>query len=259
MSDNKKVLPKKGFFKRNSFLLIFFGLLIVVVAFLYSNNNLNINSIIQKPETKEDPVIIQPENNNKELETKVANLEKLIQELSKNIKNAQSQKSETQVVQPQQNIIEIKDLDAYELLKGMNMILLNIDNQQVRNNNVTKLQSQFMFFSKKRLQSLLNLPDTSFSKNELLVNEKKYMEHNFMNGTKLPWLKKIIKNIFEISISREIENPIGAFITSIENSNYSGAVVSYNNLTQKQKQFFQTSYNIAKSYEEQRAYLENLF
>ena len=34
-----------------------------MVAFLYSNNNLNINSIIQKPETKEDPVSIQPENN----------------------------------------------------------------------------------------------------------------------------------------------------------------------------------------------------
>ena len=259
MSDNQKVSPKKGFFKRNSFLIIFLGVLVIGIGILYTNNNLFINSIIPKVEKTVELVIEEPQNNNKDLENKVANLESLIIQLSENIKKVESIKPESQVIQPQQNIIEIKDFDAYELLKSMNLILLNIDNQQIRNSNVTKLQSQFMFFTEQRLQTLLSLPDSSFSQQQLLANEESYMKQNFMNKARLNWLKDIIQNIFNISISRKTDQPVGAFITAIENQNYAEAVINYSNLTSNQKISFKQSYDIAKSYEDQKAYLENLF
>ena len=259
MSDNQKVSPKKGFFKRNSFLIIFLGVLVIGIGILYANNNLFINSIIPKVEKTVELVIEEPQNNNKDLENKVANLESLIIQLSENIKKVESIKPESQVIQPQQNIIEIKDFDAYELLKSMNLILLNIDNQQIRNSNVTKLQSQFMFFTEQRLQTLLSLPDSSFSQQQLLANEESYMKQNFMNKARLNWLKDIIQNIFNISISRKTDQPVGAFITAIENQNYAEAVINYSNLTSNQKISFKQSYDIAKSYEDQKAYLENLF
>ena len=48
-------------------------------------------------------------------------------------------------------------------------------------------------------------------------------------------------------------------MSAIENKNYLSAVISYENLTANQQAFFKETYQIAKSYEEQKSFLENLF
>jgi hypothetical protein len=46
---------------------------------------------------------------------------------------------------------------------------------------------------------------------------------------------------------------------AVENRNYLNAVIHYKNLTPNQKIFFQETYEIANSYEDQKNFLENLF
>ena len=190
---------------------------------------------------------------------KVANLEKLILELSLTMQDVQTKNFEPKITQPQQNIIEVKDLDAYELLKSMNLILLNIDDQQIRNSNVTKLQSQFMFFTEPRLQSLLSLPDSTFIQEQLSKNENSFVKEEFLKNPKINWFKNITQNIFKISVSRISASAVGLFMSAIENKNYLSAVINYENLTSNQKIFFKETYQIAKAYEEQKSFLENLF
>jgi len=175
------------------------------------------------------------------------------------MQEVQTKSSEPVIVQPQKNIIEVKDLDAYELLKSMNMILLNIDDQQIRNSNVTKLQSQFMFFTEPRLQSLLSLPDSTFIQQQLSKNESRFIKEEFLKNTKINWLKNITQNVFKISVAKTSSTTVGLFISAIENKNYLSAVINYENLTVNQKFYFEETYKIAKAYEEQKSFLENLF
>ena len=259
MSDNQKVSPKKGFFKRNSFIIIFIAVLVIGSGYLYLNNKGIIQNIFKINEVTVPADVVKKLNPNQDLEIKVANLENLIRELASTIQTSQSQSPEPQIIQPQQNIIEVKDLDAYELLKSMNLILLNIDNQQIRNSNVTKLQSQFMFFTESRLQSLLSLPDSTFTQQQLLKNEASFIKEDFLKNSKIHWFKKVTQNIFKISVSRKSTNPMGSFMMAVENRNYLHAVIHYKNLTPNQKIFFQETYEIANSYEDQKNFLENLF
>ncbi|MDA1283626.1 MAG: hypothetical protein O3C61_01725 [Proteobacteria bacterium] len=259
MSDNQKISPKKGFLKRNSFIIIFIAVLVIGSGYLYINNKGIIQNIFKINEVSVPMDVVKEINPNQDLETKVANLENLIRELASTIQTAQSQSPEPQIIQPQQNIIKVKDLDAYELLKSMNLILLNIDNQQIRNSNVTKLQSQFMFFTESRLQSLLSLPDSTFTQQQLLKNEARYIKEDFLKNSQIHWFKKVTQNIFKISVSRKITNPMGSFMMAVENGNYLNAVIHYKNLTPNQKIFFQETYEIANSYENQKTFLENLF
>ena len=259
MSDNKKIPTNSSFLKRNFFIIVFIVILFIGGAYLYLNNKNFIQTI-----TKADPVIepvieAKKINPNKDLEMKVANLEKLILELSSTMQDVQTKNSEPVIVQPQQNIIEVKDLDAYELLKSMNLILLNIDDQQIRNSNVTKLQSQFMFFTEPRLQSLLSLPDSTFIQEQLSKNENSFVKEEFLKNPKINWFKNITQNIFKISVSRISASAVGLFMSAIENKNYLSAVINYENLTSNQKIFFKETYQIAKAYEEQKSFLENLF
>jgi len=259
MSDNKKIPTSSSFLKRNFFIIVFITVLVIGGAYLYLNNKNFIQTI-----TKTDPVIepvieAKKINPNKDLEMKVANLEKLILELSSTMQEVQTKSSEQVIVQPQKNIIEVKDLDAYELLKSMNMILLNIDDQQIRNSNVTKLQSQFMFFTEPRLQSLLSLPDSTFIQQQLSKNESRFIKEEFLKNTKINWLKNITQNVFKISVAKTSSTTVGLFISAIENKNYLSAVINYENLTVNQKFYFEETYKIAKAYEEQKSFLENLF
>ena len=140
MSDNKKIPTSSSFLKRNFFIIVFITVLIIGGADLYLNNK-NFIQTISKADPVIEPVIEAKKiNPNKDLEMKVANLEKLILELSSTMQEVQTKSSEQVIVQPQKNIIEVKDLDAYELLKSMNMILLNIDDQQIRNSNVLNIK-----------------------------------------------------------------------------------------------------------------------
>ena len=52
---------------------------------------------------------------------------------------------------------------------------------------------------------------------------------------------------------------MGSFMMAVENRNYLHAVIHYKNLTPNQKIFFQETYEIANSYEDQKNFLENLF
>ncbi len=259
MSHNQKITPNKSFFKRNSFLMVFISILVTGSGYLYLNNKGIIQNIFKVKEVTVPTEVVKESNLNQDLEIKVANLENLIRELASNIQTAQSQSPEPQIIQPLQNIIEVKDLDAYELLKSMNLILLNIDNQQIRNNNVTKLQSKFMFFTEPRFQSLLSLPDSTFTRQQLLKNEASYIKKDFLENLKIHWFKKVTQNIFKITVSRKTTNPIGSFMTAVENRNYLNAVIHYKNLTSNQKIFFKETYEIARSYENQKNFLENLF
>ena len=259
MSDNKKISTNRGFLKRNSFIIIFIVVLVIGSTYLYLDNKGLIQNIIKVNPTIE-PIIEKKEvNSNKNLEMKVANLEKLILELSLTMQDVQTKNFEPKITQPQQNIIEVKDLDAYELLKSMNLILLNIDDQQIRNSNVTKLQSQFMFFTEPRLQSLLSLPDSTFIQEQLSKNENSFVKEEFLKNSKINWFKNITQNIFKISVSRISASAVGLFMSAIENKNYLSAVINYENLTSNQKIFFKETYQIAKAYEEQKSFLENLF
>ncbi|MDC0861897.1 hypothetical protein OAQ08_04810 [Alphaproteobacteria bacterium] len=259
MSDNKKISTNKGFLKRNFFIIVLMAVLVLGGAYLYLNSKNLIPNITNVKATIEPDIEKKEINPNKELELKVADLEKLILDLASTMQQDQTKNSEPKITQPQQNIIEVKDLDAYELLKSMNLILLNIDNQKIRNINVTKLQSQFMFFTEPRLQSLLSLPDSTFTQQQLSKNENRFIKDEFLKNTKINWFKKIVENIFQISVAKTSSTSVGSFILAIENKNYSSAVINYENLTVNQKLFFKETYEIAKSYEEQKSFLENLF
>jgi hypothetical protein len=259
MSDNKKIPTNSSFLKRNFFIIVFIIVLVIGGAYLYLNNKNFIQTITNADPVIEPVIEAKKINPNKDLEMKVANLEKLILELSSTMQDVQTKNSEPVIVQPQQNIIEVKDLDAYELLKSMNLILLNIDDQQIRNSNVTKLQSQFMFFTEPRLQSLLSLPDSTFLQQQLSKNENRFIQEEFLKNTKLNGFKNIVENIFKISVARTSSSSVGSFMSAIENKNYLSAIINYENLTAKQQVFFKETYQIAKSYEEQKSFLENLF
>ena len=259
MSDNKKISTNKGLLRRNFFIIVLMAVLVLGGAYLYLNSKNLIPNITNVKATMESDIEKKEINPNKELELKVADLEKLILDLASTMQQDQTKNSEPKITQPQQNIIEVKDLDAYELLKSMNLILLNIDNQKIRNSNVTKLQSQFLFFTEPRLQSLLSLPDSTFIQQQLSKNENRFIKDKFLKNTKINWFKKIVENIFQISVAKTSSTSVGSFILAIENKNYSSAVINYENLTVNQKLFFKETYEIAKSYEEQKSFLENLF
>ena len=264
MSENQKNASKKNFLQRNLFLIIiFFTIIAVAAVYLYRNNQLllDVNQFSKSKQDnqtkdikKKDPQVTNLSN--KELESKVDRLETLILDLAKNVQEI-PQTTQVQTETETQQITLSND-EAYELILSINQIITNIDQQQVRNKYIQKLQSQYLFFKKEKFQELLTIPDYSFSVQQLKINENRFVQDEFMKNNNFKWLKKIIENIFEIQIAKNSSEPLPLFINALHNRQYARAIIEYDKLSSNQKIFFKSSYELAKIYNENQNFLENM-
>ncbi len=262
MSENQKNDSKKSFLQRNLFLIVIF-LTIATVAggYLYRNNLLifdeaqfsKLNQETQSPNIQKE---INPVNdlNNKELEDKVDHLESLILELAKNVQEI----PQTTVVEPEPQQITLSNDEAYELILSINQIIINIDQQQIRNKNIQKLQNQYLFFNEEKFKELLTIPDYTYSVQQLKINENTYVQNEFMKQNNFQWLKRIIENIFEIQITKNSSEPLPSFINAMHNRQYTKAIIEYEKLNPNQKIFFKSSYELAQIYNDNQIFLENM-
>ncbi|GIR66307.1 MAG: hypothetical protein CM15mP70_14140 [Pelagibacteraceae bacterium] len=63
--------------------------------------------------------------------------------------------------EPPQQVVLSND-EAYELIFSINQIITNIDQQQIRNKNIQKLQNQYLFFNDQKFEELLTIPDYTY-------------------------------------------------------------------------------------------------
>ena len=228
---------------------------------MYRNNLLifdeaqfsKLNQETQSPNIQKE---ITPVNdlNNKELEDKVDRLESLILELAKNVQEI----PQTTIVEPETQQITLSNDEAYELILSINQIIVNIDQQQIRNKNIQKLQNQYLFFNDKKFKELLTIPDYTYSVQQLQINENTYVQNEFMKQNNFQWLKRIIENIFEIQITKNSLEPLPSFINAMYNRQYTKAIIEYEKLNPNQKIFFKSSYELAKIYNDNQIFLENM-
>ncbi len=262
MSENQKNDSKKSFLQRNLFLIVIFLIIITVAGgYLYRNNLLifdeaqfsKLNQETQSPNIQKE---ITPVNdlNNKELEDKVDRLESLILELAKNVQEI----PQTTGVQLEPQQITLSNDEAYELILSINQIIVNIDQQQIRNKNIQKLQNQYLFFNEEKFKELLTIPDYTYSLQQLQINENKYVQNMFMKQNNFQWLKRIIENIFEIQITKNSLEPLPSFINAMYNRQYTKAIIEYEKLSPNQKIFFKSSYELAQIYNDNQIFLENM-
>ena len=262
MSENQKNERKKSFLQRNLFLIVIFLIIITVAGgYLYRNNLLifdkaqfsKLNQETQSPNNQKE---ITPVNdlNNKELEDKVDRLESLILELAKNVQEI----PQTTVVEQEPQQITLSNDEAYELILSINQIIINIDQQQIRNKNIQKLQNQYLFFNEEKLKELLTIPDYTYSLQQLQINENTYVQNEFMKQYNFQWLKRIIENIFEIQITKNSLEPLPSFINAMYNRQYTKAIIEYDKLNPNQKIFFKSSYELALIYNDNQIFLENM-
>ena len=262
MSENQKNDSKKNFLQRNLFLIVIFLILIAVAGgYLYRNNLLIFDEAqISKLNQETQSLNVQKETtsvndlNNKELEDKVDRLESLILELAKNVQEI----PQTTVVEPEPQQITLSNDEAYELILSINQIIVNIDQQQIRNKNIQKLQNQYLFFNEEKFKELLTIPDYTYSLQQLQINENTYVQNEFMKQNNFQWLKRIIENIFEIQITKNSLEPLPSFINAMHNRQYTKAIIEYEKLNANQKIFFKSSYELAQIYNDNQIFLENM-
>ena len=264
MSENQKNDSKKSFLQRNLFLIVIFLILITVAGgYLYRNNLLifdeaQFSKLNQETQSLNVQKEITPVNdlNNKELEDKVDRLESLILELAKNVQEI----PQTTIVQPEPEPqqITLSNDEAYELILSINQIIVNIDQQQIRNKNIQKLQNQYLFFNEEKFKELLTIPDYTYSVQQLQINENTYVQNEFMKQNNFQWLKRIIENIFEIQITKNSYEPLPSFIDAMYNRQYTKAIIEYEKLNPSQKIFFKSSYELAQIYNDNQIFLENM-
>ena len=251
---------KKKFFQRNVLLIIVIVIFFAVLGYLYQNNLLTFqisatSSQVVEPTPSKTTVVIEDVQNDK-LQEKVDRLENLILELAKSVENIPQQEI---IIPPQvPSPIEISNSETYELILNINQIILNIDKQQIRNKHIQKLQSQYSFFNDNKLEELLTLPDSSFLAQDLISSERDYVKNEFLNSPRLSWLKKILANLFDVSIAKNNSSSLSNFMNSIMNQNYDLALIEFDNLTSKQQSYFKRSYEIAKKFNENKIFLENM-
>ena len=151
MTENQKDSVKKSFWQRNLFLLIIISLVIVAGGvYLYQNKILTLSLSSQgTPNSEKKDFVLEDESisldtNSQALQEKVDRLETLILELAQDVQNI----PEPQIIQPEQEPtpVILSNEDAYELIITINQIIINIDQQQIRNKHVQKLQNQYLFF-----------------------------------------------------------------------------------------------------------------
>ena len=157
------------------------------------------------------------------------------------------------------NIGMIKYFDeAYELILSINQIIVNIDQQQIRNKNIQKLQNQYLFFQDQKFEELLTLPDYTYLLQQINQSEQRFVEEEFMKNNNFSWLKKIIENIFEINIAKNSSTRMATYINALMNRQYDLALIEYEKLSSNQKIFFKSSYELAQAYNNQQVFLENM-
>ena len=262
MSENQKNDSKKSFLQRNLFLIVIFLIIITVAgSYLYRNNLLifdeaqisKLNQETQSPNVNKESTSVN-DLNNKELEDKVDRLESLILELAKNVQEI----PQTTVVEQEPQQITLSNDEAYELILSINQIIVNIDQQQIRNKNIQKLQNQYLFFNEEKFKELLTIPDYTYSLQQLKINENTYVQNEFMKRNNFQWLKRIIENIFEIQITKNSSEPLPSFINAMYNRQYTKAIIEYEKLNPNQKIFFKSSYELALIYNDNQIFLENM-
>ena len=262
MSENQKNDSKKSFLQRNLFLIVIFLIIMTVaVGYLYRNNLLifdqvqisKLNQETQSPNVQKEITSVN-DLNNKELKDKVDRLESLILELAKNVQEI----PQTTVVEPEPQQITLSNDEAYELILSINQIIVNIDQQQIRNKNIQKLQNQYLFFNEEKFKELLTIPDYTYSLQQLQINENTYVQNEFMKQNNFQWLKRIIENIFEIQITKNSLEPLPSFINAMYNRQYTKAIIEYEKLNPNQKIIFKSSYELAQIYNDNQIFLENM-
>ncbi len=262
MSENQKNVSKKSFLQRNLFLIVIFLIIITAAGgYLYRNNLLifdevqisKLNQETQSPNVQKEIISVN-DLNNKELEDKVDRLESLIIELAKNVQEI----PQTTVAEPEPQQITLSNDEAYELILSINQIIVNIDQQQIRNKNIQKLQNQYLFFNEEKFKELLTIPDYTYSLQQLQINENTYVKNEFMRQNNFQWLKRIIQNVFEIQITKNSLEPLPSFINAMYNRQYTKAIIEYEKLNPNQKIFFKSSYELALIYNDNQIFLENM-
>ena len=261
MTENQKDSVKKSFWQRNLFLLIVLVLMALGGGgYLYQQNiltfqtpqQLNNSEEIVSELAKTQPIL----DNNQELQDKVDRLENLILQLAENVQNI-PQSTIVQPAEPLQQVVLSND-EAYELILSINQIITNIDHQQTRNKHVQKLQNQYLFFQDQKFEELLTLPDYTYLIQQINQSEQKYIQEEFMKNDNFSWFKKIIENIFEINIAKNTSTPMAAYINALMNRQYDLALIEYEKLTSNQKIFFKSSNELARAYNNQQIFLENM-
>ena len=263
MAENQKDSVKKSFWQRNLFLIII--ALIIIVAggsYLYKNNILKFSfssqsptpSPVEKEIITEIPTIA--DSGNKELQDKVDRLENLILELAENVQNI-PQTSNVETKQEPQKVVLSND-EAYDLILSINQIITHIDQQQLRNKQVQKLQNQYLFFRDQKFEELLTLPDYTYLLQQLSQSEQSFVQNEFMKNNNMKWMKNIISNIFEINIAKSKSSSLASYINAILNRQYANAIVEFEKLSSDQKIYFQSTYDLAQLYNTNQLFLENM-
>ena len=263
MAENQKDSVKKSFWQRNLFLIII--ILIIIGAgggYLYKNNILKFSFSSQSPAPSpvEKEIIteipVNTDSANKELQDKVDRLENLILELAENVQNI-PQKTIVENKQEPQQVVLSND-EAYDLILSINQIIIQIDQQQLRNKQVQKLQNQYLFFRDQKFEELLTLPDYTYLLQQLSQSEQSFVQNEFMKNNKMKWMKNIISNIFEINIAKSKSSSLASYINAILNRNYANAVVEFEKLSSDQKMYFQSTYDLVQLYNTNQLFLENM-
>ena len=263
MAENQKDSLKKSFWQRNLFLIII--LLIIIVAgggYLYKNNILKFSFSSQSPTSSsvEKEIITEipttPDSGNKELQDKVDRLENLILELAESVQNI-PQTSNVETKQEPQQVVLTND-EAYDLILSINQIIIHIDQQQLRNKQVQKLQNQYLFFRDQKFEELLTLPDYTYLLQQLSQSEQSFVQKEFMKNNNMKWMKNIISNIFEINIAKSKSSSLASYINAILNRQYANAIVEFEKLSSDQKIYFQSTYDLAQLYNANQLFLENM-
>ena len=263
MAENQKDSVKKSFWQRNLFLIII--VLIIIVAgggYLYKNNILKFSLSSQSPTPSpveieiitEIPTIV--DSGNKELQDKVDRLENLILELAENVQNI-PQTSNVETKQEPQKVVLSND-EAYDLILSINQIITHIDQQQLRNKQVQKLQNQYLFFRDQKFEELLTLPDYTYLLQQLSQSEQSFVQNEFMKNNNMKWMKNIISNIFKINIAKSKSSSLASYINAILNRQYANAIVEFEKLSSDQKIYFQSTYDLAQLYNANQLFLENM-
>ena len=263
MAENQKDSVKKSFWQRNLFLIII--VLIIIVAgggYLYKNNILKFSFSSQSPTpspVKKEIITEIPtplDSGNKELQDKVDRLENLILELAENVQNI-PQTSNVETKQAPQKVVLSND-EAYDLILSINQIITHIDQQQLRNKQVQKLQNQYLFFRDQKFEELLTLPDYTYLLQQLSQSEQNFVQNEFMKNNNMKWMKNIISNIFEINIAKSKSSSLASYINAILNRQYANAIVEFEKLSSDQKIYFQSTYDLAQLYNTNQLFLENM-
>ena len=263
MAENQKDSVKKSFWQRNLFLIII--LLIIIGAgggYLYKNNILKFSFSSQSPTASpvQKEIITgiptTPDSGNKELQDKVDRLENLILELAESVQNI-PQTSNVEPRQEPQQVVLSND-EAYDLILSINQIITHIDQQQLRNKQVQKLQNQYLFFRDQKFEELLTLPDYTYLLQQLSQSEQSFVQNEFMKNNNMKWMKNIISNIFEINIAKSKSSSLASYINAILNRQYANAIVEFEKLSSDQKIYFQSTYDLAQLYNTNQLFLENM-